>query len=116
MTRGRFLGSRQNYIIWFNVDADVKQRPCVTQCETRLRFDVETDDAAFIDLHGNTMREGVFTLSDAPSFSGLTSKFLPLGSMLNFDADVKKETARHECENPFTHPSLSPGSFSASLP
>ncbi len=34
--------------------------------------------------------EGVFTLSDARSFSGLTSKIPPLGSMLNFDADVKK--------------------------
>ncbi len=34
--------------------------------------------------------EAVFTLGDARSFSGLTSKIPPLGSMLNFDADVKK--------------------------
>ncbi len=34
--------------------------------------------------------------------SGLTSTFSPLGSMLNFDADVKKTTARHQCENPCT--------------
>ncbi len=34
--------------------------------------------------------QGVFTLNDAPSFSELTSKTPPLGSMLNFDADVKK--------------------------
>ncbi len=35
----------------------------------------------------------VFTLSDARSFSRLTSKFPPLGSMLNFDADVKNDRA-----------------------
>ncbi len=34
--------------------------------------------------------QGVFTLGDAQSFSGLTSKLPPLGAMLNFDADVKK--------------------------
>ncbi len=39
--------------------------------------------------------DGVFTLGDARSFSGLTSKIPPLGSVLNFDADVKKTTARH---------------------
>ncbi len=43
--------------------------------------------------------EGVFTLSDAPPFSGLTSKIPLLGSMLNFDADVKNMTARHQYEN-----------------
>ena len=43
--------------------------------------------------------QGVFTLLDARSFSGLTSKISPLGSMLNFDADVKKTTARLQCEN-----------------
>ncbi len=32
-------------------------------------------------------------------FSGLTSKFSPLGSMLNFDADVKKTSERHQREN-----------------
>ena len=45
----------------------------------------------------------VFTLGDARSFSGLTSKIPPLGSMLNFDADVKKTTAHHQCENPCTN-------------
>ncbi len=45
--------------------------------------------------------EVVFTLGDARSFSGLTSTFPPLGSMLNFDADVNKTTARHQCENCF---------------
>ncbi len=34
--------------------------------------------------------QGFFTWGDARSFSGLTSKIPPLGSMLNFDADVKK--------------------------
>ncbi len=34
--------------------------------------------------------EWVFTLGDARLFSGLTSKIPLLGSMLNFDADVKK--------------------------
>ncbi len=38
-------------------------------------------------------------LGDAPSFWVLTSKMTPLGSMLSFDADVKKTTARHQCEN-----------------
>ncbi len=33
-------------------------------------------------------------------FVGLTSKIPPLGSMLNFDADVKKTTVRHQCEKP----------------
>ncbi len=43
--------------------------------------------------------KGVFTLGDARLFFGLASKIPPLGSMLNFDADVKKTTARHQCEN-----------------
>ncbi len=47
------------------------------------------------------MCQRVFTLSDARSFSGLTSKMTPLGPMLNFDADVKNTKARHECENRF---------------
>ncbi len=42
-------------------------------------------------------------MGDALSFFGLTSKVQPLGSMLNFDADVKKTTARHQCNNPRTH-------------
>ncbi len=37
---------------------------------------------------------GVFTLGDARSFSGLTSKIPPLGSPLNFDADVKNKRPR----------------------
>ncbi len=45
---------------------------------------------------------GVFTLSDARSFSGLTSKIPPLSSMLNFDTDVKNSTARHQCENRYS--------------
>ncbi len=40
-------------------------------------------------------RHRVFTLGDARSFSALTSKITPLGSMFNFDADVKKTTACH---------------------
>ncbi len=32
-------------------------------------------------------------------FSGLTSNISPLGSVLNFDAGVKKKAARHQCEN-----------------
>ncbi len=35
---------------------------------------------------------------------GLTSKISPLGSMLNFDADVKNTTARPQCENCFFKP------------
>ncbi len=53
-----------------------------------------------MEQHGTG--EGVFTLGDARSFSGLTSKIPPLDSMLNFDADVKKTTARHQCENRLT--------------
>ncbi len=49
-----------------------------------------------------TRSEGVFTQGDARSFFGLTSKISPLGSMLNFDADVKKMTARHQYENPLS--------------
>ncbi len=33
---------------------------------------------------------GFFTLGDAWLFLGLRAKIPPLGSMLNFDADVKK--------------------------
>ncbi len=47
--------------------------------------------------------QGVFTLGDALSFSGLTSTIPPLGSMFNFDADVKKTTAGRQCENRFSH-------------
>ncbi len=47
--------------------------------------------------------EWVFALGDAQSFSGLTSKIPPLGSMLNFDADVKNTTARYQCENGLEH-------------
>ncbi len=40
--------------------------------------------------------QGVFTLGDARSFfGGLASKNPSLGSLSNFDADVKKTTARH---------------------
>ncbi len=42
-------------------------------------------------------------------FFGLTSKFPPLGSMLNFDADVKNTTMRHQCENRLTE--RDPGSL-----
>ena len=52
-----------------------------------------------------THRQKGFThwpLGDTRSFSGLTSRILPLGSMLNFDADVKKTTARHQCEKRLT--------------
>ncbi len=38
--------------------------------------------------------QGVFTLGDTWSFSGLTSKIPPQGSMLNFDADVNKNRPR----------------------
>ncbi len=52
-------------------------------------------------IRGRYEQLGVFTLSDAQSFYELTSKIPPLGSMLNFDADVKTTTARHQCENPY---------------
>ncbi len=40
-----------------------------------------------------------FHVGDARSFFALTSKITPLGSLLNFDVDVKKTTARHQREN-----------------
>ena len=48
------------------------------------------------------LRQGVSLWLTRGSFFGLTSKILPLGSMLNFDADVKKMAAHHQCENRFT--------------
>ncbi len=42
-----------------------------------------------------TFSEGVCILGDAWSFLALTSKIPPLSAMFNFDADVKKTTARH---------------------
>ena len=48
---------------------------------------------------GTPMVEGVFNSKSGGfhigSFSGLTSKIPPLGSILNFDADVKTATARN---------------------
>ncbi len=48
---------------------------------------------------------GVFTLRDMRAFSELTSKIPPLGSTVNFDADVKrqKDDVRHQCENRQSH-------------
>ncbi len=45
------------------------------------------------DAGTNEQPKAVFTLGDARSFSGLTSKISPLGSML-FDADVKETILR----------------------
>ncbi len=42
-------------------------------------------------------------MGDARSFFGLTSKIPPSGSMLNFDANVKKRTVHHQCENHCIH-------------
>ena len=50
-----------------------------------------------MDCGGGTQAFGVFILGDAWSFSELTLKIQPLGSILNFDADVKNTTARHQC-------------------
>ncbi len=49
--------------------------------------------------HRTNRRQEIFTLGDARSFSGLTSNIPTLGSMSNFDADVRKLTAHHQCEN-----------------
>ncbi len=43
-----------------------------------------------------TCDQGLFTLGDARSLFAQTSKIQPLGSMLNFDADVKNTTPRHQ--------------------
>ncbi len=42
-------------------------------------------------------------MGDKPSYFALTSKIPPLDSKLNFDADVKTTTRRHQCENGFKH-------------
>ena len=58
-----------------------------------------------LDVHRTVPRKNGFLHWVTQVVSGLKSKFSPLGPMLNFDADVKKTTARHECENPQkTHP------------
>ena len=49
--------------------------------------------------------EVVFTMGDARSFCGLTSKTPPFGFNV-FNADVKETTARHQCENRFSDMSL----------
>ncbi len=46
--------------------------------------------------------KGVFTLGEMRSLFVLTLKIPPLHSMLNFDADVKKTTARHPVGKPPT--------------
>ncbi len=48
---------------------------------------------------GTLRMKRVFTLGDARSFFGPTSKIPPSGSMLNFDADVKNTSVRHQYEN-----------------
>ncbi len=75
------------------------------KCDVLLRawIDNSYKDAAR-DASGLSLM-GVFTLGDAQSFSGLTSKIPPLGHTSNFDADVKNyTTTRHQCENRLTHP------------
>ncbi len=47
----------------------------------------------------NRVRWGFFTLGDARSRLGLTSKIPPLGAMLNFWRRRQKVTARHQCGN-----------------
>ncbi len=47
------------------------------------------------DSHSFDVGKVVSILSDARSFSGLTSNIPPFGSMLNLDVDVKETTARH---------------------
>ncbi len=43
--------------------------------------------------------KGIFTLGDTRSLFWLIPKIPPLVPKVNFDADVKKPTARHQCEN-----------------
>ena len=50
-------------------------------------------------IHTLAAHKGVLMLGDAQSFFELASKIPPLGSMLNFDADVKRTTTRHQREN-----------------
>ncbi len=64
------------------------------QSDTCVRSPVRSLHLGFDATH-----QGVSTLSDAWSFYGLTSNIPPLGSTLNFDADVKKTTTPHQCEN-----------------
>ncbi len=62
-----------------------------------------TSEAVFILVKYISLKPtGVFILGGAWSFSGLTSKIPPLGSMKNFDPDVKNTTRRHQCENHLT--------------
>ncbi len=51
--------------------------------------DITRGDLSVADVERDA-RQGVFTLGDAQSFFGLTSKIPPLGSMLNFDVNVKR--------------------------
>ncbi len=52
------------------------------------------------DSHSFDVGKVVSILSDARSFSGLTSNIPPFGSMLNLDVDVKETTARHPIWKP----------------
>ena len=54
--------------------------------------------SCIVDDHSDAMSG--FTLGDARSFSGLTSKIPPLGSMLNFDADAHHQREKsHSCKS-----------------
>ncbi len=71
---------------------------CVHAEEMRGWFTLEASCAASLGkgvAHSprwrrHALREGVFTLGDARSFSGLTSKIPPLGSMLNLTPTSKR--------------------------
>ncbi len=68
----------------------------LSACLFQVRIDLRRHETRYVY---DAMKFGVFRLGDARSFLGLTSKLLPFGSMLNFDADVKNMNARHQCEN-----------------
>ena len=73
------VSAMMTFALW-NVPQSVNQRrPAGLRVKPRLKRSTEW----------------VSILGDARSFSGPTSKIPPLGSMLNFDADVKTMTARH---------------------
>ncbi len=70
------------------VSREVKQVPSFPTCSAQCHKGQERDRKG-----GPAGLKGVFTLSDAWSFFRLTSKISPLGSMLDFDADVNVKTA-----------------------
>ncbi len=79
-----------------------RTRPTRTRKHVRGRTFIPknvTETVATKSHSNSEATTGVLTLGDARTYFELALTIPPFVSMFNFDADVKKTTARHQCEN-----------------